>query len=180
MSYCQFCGNELEDGALFCSTCGKSQQTAPKPARRVRNASAKHLHCPNCGSSELSAVVESEISGGMSVNHSFTRKTGVSSHKFNNTHRNYWMCKDCGHKFRNLQNLEEELAAQQKLVKNALYGVILLAVLGIFCSVTIGFGFTMLFLLPVIIIVACSLFVIKGRISKLEDERVYLKQNCFD
>ena len=72
------------------------------------------------------------------------------------------------------------MAAQQKLVKNAFYGIILVAILGIFCCFTVGFGFTMVFLLPVILIVACSVFVIKGKIAKLEDEKVYLKQNCFD
>lgn len=179
MRFCQNCGNELEDGALFCSSCGQSQQSSAPPARRPRTSNPKRLHCPKCRSTALSPVVETEISGGTAMHHSFSRKNSVSGFRFNNTHRNYWMCGECGHKFRNIQNLEEELASLHKTVKSAVLGVILLAVLGLLSCVTIGFGFTLVLLVPVIVLVIIAIFILKNRIGKMEAERNYLKQNCF-
>lgn len=179
MRYCQSCGNELEDGALFCGVCGQSQNTAIRPARKPHTSYPNKLHCPQCKSTAISPVVETEISGGTAVSHSFTRKTSGSSFRFNNTHRNYWMCSDCGYKFRNLQNLEEEIASLRKTAKSGVYGIILLVVLGLFCCITIGAGFTLVLLVPILILVVVSLFIIKGKIDAMESERAYLKKNCF-
>lgn len=179
MSYCQNCGTEIDNDARFCPNCGQSKKPSSSPARQPRANGAKRLHCPNCQSNSISPVVETEISGGMSMNHSFSRKNSVSAISLNNTHRNYWMCSDCGHKFRNLQNLEDELAALHKAVISAILGIILLVVLGMFSSSTLGFGITLAFLVPVIALVIVAIFVVKNKIEKMEAERVYLKKHCF-
>ena len=67
----------------------------------------------------------------MAVNRSFGRKWGASAIQLNSTHRDYWMCHNCGHKFRNLDSLEDELALCKKGVKSSIYAVILMAVLSI-------------------------------------------------
>lgn len=179
MSFCRHCGTEIQNSTLFCPNCGQSQQQSSIPARQPLSTGSKRLHCPNCRSNSISPVVETEISGGMSMNHSFSRKNSVSAISLNNTHRNYWMCSDCGHKFRNLQNLEEELAALHKAVRSAILGIILLVVLGVFSSSTLGFGITLAFLAPVIALVIVAIFVVKNKIGKMEAERVYLKKHCF-
>lgn len=178
MRYCPNCGKEIPEGAHFCASCGYEQQSSSHAVPRPRAAGANRLHCPNCHSTALSPVVETEISGGTAVNHSFSRKNSVSSFDFKNTHRNYWMCADCGQKFRNLQNLEEELAKLKKVTKNGFIGTILLAVLGILWGITIGW-LMFLLLVPCLLIVIACLFINKRKIENMESERIYLKRNCF-
>lgn len=179
MAYCKFCGNEVEEGANFCGSCGQSLEPPIQAPQRRNAVNKKQLHCPECGSAALTPIVETEISGGTAVNHSFTRKTSASQVKFNNTHRNYWMCSNCGHKFRNLQNLEEEISSLRKLVKNGWLGTILVILLSLVCTIGYGIGFTLLVCVPLLAIIIISLFIFKGRISKMEEERAYLKANCF-
>lgn len=179
MSYCKYCGNEVEDGAQFCENCGQSLERATRAPQRRYAVNKKQLHCPECGSVTLTPIVETEISGGTSVNHSFTRKTSASQMQFNNTHRNYWMCSNCGHKFRNLQNLEQEITSLQKKVKNGWIGTFIVALLALVCAIGYGIGFTLLFFVPILAIIIVALFILKGRINKMEEEREYLKANCF-
>lgn len=182
MHYCPNCGTEIQEGTRFCSGCGHELlSTAPAvtpAAPRSRSTGNKRLHCPNCRSTALSPVVETEISGGTSVNHSFSRKNSVSSFDFKNTHRNYWMCGECGQKFRNLQNLEEELANLKKITRNAAICTIALAVLGLILGVTIGWLILLLWS-PLLLIIVVCIFVNKNKIQKMESERMYLKRNCF-
>lgn len=177
-NYCQNCGQALADGARFCPNCGQDQQSPGPADTPVRTSNGKRLHCPECRSTAISPVVETEINGGTSLNHSFSRKNSVSTMRFNSTHRNYWMCSNCGRKFRNLQNLEEELASQEKLAKNGIIGMIIVALLGIFEWIAIGFGISLLAWLVEIICIVCY-FILKSRINKLREERIYLKRNCF-
>lgn len=179
MSYCKFCGNEVEDGAQFCGNCGQSLEPAIQTPQRRNAVNKKQLHCPECGSVALTPIVETEISGGTAVNHSFTRKTSASQMQFNNTHRNYWMCSNCGHKFRNLQNLEQEILSLRKKVKNGWIGTILVALLALVWAIGYGVGVTLLVFIPLFAIIIAALFILKGRINKMEEERTYLKTNCF-
>lgn len=73
------------------------------------------MYCPECKSHHISPIVETEIPGGISLNHSFSKRNNVSAMQFNNTHHSYWMCSSCGCKFRNLQNLEQELKTHKIL-----------------------------------------------------------------
>lgn len=180
MRYCPNCGTEIPEGTRFCSGCGHELLPAATTAAapRPRSAGSKRLHCPYCQSTALSPVVETEISGGTAVNHSFSRKNSASSFSFRNTHRNYWMCSDCGKKFRNLQNLEEELVQLKKITRNGVIGTIGLAVLGILWGISLGW---LLFLIeiPILLIAIVAIFINKNKIQKMESERIYLKRNCF-
>ena len=180
MSFCPNCGKEVTESIRFCSHCGHGLQNNtpnPKPARA---GGAKRMHCPNCGSHTLSAIVETDITGGMSLNHSFSRKNSVSAMEFNNTHRNYWMCGECGHKFRNLQNLEEEITKMKNLVTRGIIGIVLFAVLGVLFSVVGGSAIPLVFFVPVILLSVAVIVYFKNKIEKLEAERAYLKKRCFN
>ena len=76
--------------------------------QEANSQNAKKLHCPNCKSHNIAISTETSIDG--AVTSSFGGSARVASTRFNNTHRNYWFCSDCGSKFRNIQNLEEEIA----------------------------------------------------------------------
>lgn len=180
MRYCPNCGSELADGVRFCINCGQDQQPpVSAPRKNVRKA-AGSMHCPQCKSGDISPIVETDITGGTSFNHSFSKRNSVSAMQFNNTHRNYWMCSNCGCKFRNLQNLEEELKNTQGIVKRGMIGVILLIVLCLLFTMTIGFSVFSVLCIIVVSLCAIAIVILRKRISDMQQEQVYLKKNCFD
>ena len=69
------------------------------------------LHCPQCKGEQITPIVESSVDGAMTTHSSNGR---FSSTTVSNTHRNYWMCSTCGNKFRNIQNLEQEIEKMKK------------------------------------------------------------------
>lgn len=180
MSFCVNCGNELNDGARFCSNCGHDQQTSIAAPKSPRTGGNKRLHCPECKSSDIAPIVETNITGGTSFNHSFSKRNSVSAMQFNNTHRNYWMCSSCGCKFRNLQNLEEELKNTKNLVTRGVIGLVLLSILFFFFTATIGFGGFSILCIFVVILSVVAIIILKNRISNMSEERAYLKKRCFD
>lgn len=180
MKYCQKCGNQISDDAQFCPACGQSQQMQPaaKPIPRVQRSGGKKLHCPNCGSTSLSAIVESDVTGGTSYSRSVTKKASVSTMEFTNVHRNYWMCSDCGEKFRNLQNLKEEIASNEKSLR--IFTIL-------FCFVALSSAILSLveplFLIMLVIALAAAvagITIYKNRIAAMRKEKIYLERNCFD
>ncbi len=180
MHYCSNCGSELADEAAFCPNCGQEQNSAPQSVQRRSTSNRKRLHCPECGSVTLSPIVETEISGGMAVNRSVTRKTSASAMRFNNTHRNYWMCSECGHKFRNLQNLEEELTFYLKGLKGLRIFLIVVVVLTILEAFAIGVGFALVVGSIFVLTMGIIIVMYKSRASKLKAEKAYLEKHCFD
>lgn len=180
MSFCPNCGKELAEGVHFCSDCGYSLQSTDTPRQQRKPANSKQLHCPECNSTSISPVVETDITSGTSLNHSFSKKNSVSTMQFSNTHRNYWMCSNCGCKFRNIQNLEEEIKKNQSLVKRGIVGTILCTVLALLWFAMIGFDFITAFWIFIILFVITAIFIIKSRTAKLIEERAYLKKHCFE
>lgn len=189
MKYCQKCGNQISDDAQFCPACGQSQQMQPaaKPIPRVQRSGGKKLHCPNCGSTSLSAIVESDVTGGTSYNQSLTKKSSVSTMKFSNVHRNYWMCGDCGQKFRNLQNLEAEIAATEKRIRTMRTGALvifvpslLLLILGSVLSGSLPPIFLWILLVFIVAVLYYSINYYKKQVIEMIKEKRYLERNCFD
>ncbi|MBQ2928095.1 MAG: zinc ribbon domain-containing protein [Oscillospiraceae bacterium] len=177
MSFCQNCGTELGEGARFCSKCGQDQQTSVPDVRPTRTGNSRRLHCPECKSSDIAPIVETAITGGTALNHSFSKKNSVSAMQFNNTHRNYWMCSSCGCKFRNIQNLEAEIKSTQSLLKRNIIGTILCVFLTVLLTIMSGFNPFLIFLN---VLLAAQVFYYKNRIAKLSEERAYLKKKCFN
>lgn len=180
MSFCPKCGTSLSEGAGFCSSCGTKTAVSAENAAPVNRAGK--LHCPNCKSYNFSTVTESSVNGAVSTGHNI-RATSVS-----NTHRNYWMCSDCGTKFRNIQNLEEEI---QKSKNNPLIATIITiisAAVAVFLFVKVmsnalaGLMLGTYAITAVVVTIVCFIyiFVYKNRLKKMRSELTYLKQNCFD
>ena len=141
------------------------------------------LHCPNCKSHNISITTETSVNSAMTTHHSHHSSTLVS-----NSHRNYWVCSDCGTKFRNLQNLDEEIQKSRKtpivmLILAAISFVISLAfsIMGMDNMVGMFIFFPLIFAFAIgALAFFIMFFVCKSQTKKMEKERDYLKQNCFD
>lgn len=202
MSFCAQCGTQLEDGAAFCGKCGARQGTGPvvrqtpgyqKPVNQaaayrgnqtaLSGFAGKKLHCPNCKSQNIAITTESSVNGGITHARGNTAVTRMS-----NTHRNYWVCHECGTKFRNIQNLEDEILMNRKGSKMSIVASIILGIISLFLIInTINNPLGGLFLLSftVTAVVAtvvffCFIFVYNNRAEKMEREKAYLQANCFD
>lgn len=183
MPNCPKCNATLADNAVFCGKCGQKVNAAiPQPAAPQPNAVSK-LHCPNCKSHNISITTESSVNGAVT-----THNGGFSSTHVSNTHRNYWVCGDCGTKFRNIQNLEEEISKSKNnhivfFVFTAIAAGLFIFFLNLclnnpfgaflFGTFTIGCG------------IAALIFVIYAfksmkDIKKMRQELQYLKTACFN
>ena len=155
---------------------------APAYAPPAAPVNRGQLHCPNCKGINLSPIVETSIDGALT-----TSRGGVSATRVNNTHRNYWMCGTCGYKFRNIQNLQEEIVKMEKsVVTAAIFAVIGAILCFIFCMLANDAGFLgflywsfIVFTGLFAIVSFCYIFVYKGRAGKMKQELAYLQQNCF-
>lgn len=180
MHFCPNCGSELVEDSLFCSNCGHSLQSTSSALRKNNPRNSRRLHCPECKSHDIFPVVETEITSGTSLNHSFSKRNSVSTMQFNNTHRNYWMCSSCGCKFRNIQNLEEEIKTMQNLIKRGIIGVILWAIFTLLIIVMGGFGFPIILNILLLLFFTAAIFYLKTQVTKLSEERAYLRKRCFN
>ncbi|MBQ7876052.1 MAG: hypothetical protein IJ316_02065 [Clostridia bacterium] len=147
------------------------------------NTMMGHLHCPQCKATTISPVTESSVNGAFTTGRGHMAATTVS-----NTHRNYWMCSTCGTKFRNIQNLEEEIA---KTKKNPIICAVVAVIAAILCidcvfkiignPFLIFFAGSFAFVCAITAIVClCFVFVYNGRLKKMKNELEYLKFNCFN
>lgn len=191
MAFCSNCGNQINEGAAFCTNCGTKLAVAPvappapavPPAPYVQQAPAmRKMHCPNCGSYSISINTETTVNGGVSTHHGSFSTTHMS-----NTHRNYWFCADCGTKFRNIQNLEEEI---QKSKSNPVWAGIIAAI-GLIITIYLfslvssagdfGFFFYPMLCAPIAatIVGICFVFVYLNRLKKMRAELAYLQEACF-
>lgn len=189
MKFCPTCAAQLNDSAAFCESCGTPVSRQEEPiAPPVRRPRGKNLHCPECGGNRLSPVVESTNNGGVAVSSPMTRRVGVTTYTSTTTHRNYWMCQDCGHKFRNLQNLKEEIAAESKRMKSCfICGIIFGVICLLFGPFAAGDQVVALFTLPVLIflVIGDLLFwgiwlTTRNKVTKMMEEKRYLVSRCFD
>lgn len=190
MNYCPTCGTQLHDNAAFCENCGTRLSGASEPipsAVPTRNTGGRKLHCPECGGTSLAPVVESTNEGGVAVSSPLTRRVGVTSYSNTTTHRNYWMCQDCGHKFRNLQNLREELTRESKRMKALLICGIIFTLLTLpFALMAASNEFLGLFLtFPVVLLAIGDIlfwvgwFITRNKVAQMSEEERYLKSRCF-
>lgn len=177
MKYCSSCGQQIDDNAKFCAHCGTTQ-SPQTPAPQPFVPGGKRLHCPKCKGDQLSPVVETDVQGGYAVNRSVGRKWGASAIDLKSTHRNYWMCGQCGHKFRNIDSLEEEIATQAKAQRSSAIFSILLLVLSLFYLLT-GTGVLAIVTILGLIMFVCLWLWFRNKVSKLTQEKNYLETNCF-
>lgn len=98
------------------------------------------------------------------------------------------MCQDCGTKFRNLQNLKEEIAVETKRMKSCktfliFYGIFCVLV-GLLCAWN---DFMALLLTAPLFLFICGEVIICGvwlttrnKIAKMMEEKRYLESRCFN
>lgn len=178
MKYCINCGQQIDDNAKFCAHCGTTQSVqAPGPQPNIPGG--KRLHCPKCRGTQLSPIVETDVQGGYSVNRSIGRKWGASAVNLKSTHRDYWMCSQCGHKFRNLDNLNEEIATQAKAQRSCAIFSVLILVISLLYLLT-DMGVLLIFTLPGLILFVCLWLWFRSKLTKLTQEKEYLEANCFN
>lgn len=185
MRFCSACGRQLSDTAAFCegcgSQCGNAEGFPQFGAAAPQAVGKKTLHCPECKGKSIAPIVESTNTGGYAVNTRLTRRVGVTSYSSNTTHRNYWLCQSCGAKFRNLQNLNAELANMEKSAKYCLICAIVTAVLAFLFligapSILCLFGIFPLFAALIFLI---FWLIYRSNAKKLTEEKAYLERNCF-
>ncbi len=154
--------------------------------QETTSQNAKKLHCPNCKSHNIAISTETSVEG--AVTSSFGGGARVSSTRFNNTHRNYWFCSDCGSKFRNIQNLEEEIAKVKKQPTSYTIGAVIFAIISIILFSMAGssflgwyfFGSFAVGCTVAAIVFFVYIFVAKNKLTNLTAELADLKQKCFD
>jgi len=124
--FCKNCGASLPDGSKFCAKCGSvvvsSANELPSVTPPFDNP--KGLNCPNCKSKNLQAIIESDTSGTAGKGYSGTKgclglvllgplgllcgNCGSKQATIKTTNKIFWMCRDCGTKFRDAEDLGQE------------------------------------------------------------------------
>ena len=78
--------------------------------------------CPRCGEKDLNIIGDRDIGGavasGMGVSVFAGTKAGVLAGASGLQQKTYWICKKCGRKFRNPDELMAEIEAYQKRLKD--------------------------------------------------------------
>lgn len=183
--FCNNCGTQIPENTHFCPKCGQTTQKTNISTAPVNQQSnnLKKLHCPNCKSHNVQVTTESSVTGAVTTHHG-----GFSTSHVSNNHQTFWVCSDCGTKFRNIQSLEEEISK----CKNT---HIVLFVFSAICAALFLFFFTKSqsnplggFLFGAFIFgsaIGAIMFLISGFISKkkvkeMRAELEYLKINCFN
>ncbi len=183
MAFCKKCGQQIEDDAVFCPKCGANNGAAPKTVpQQPQMANSKQLHCPNCRSANLTPTTESSVTGAISKSYA-----GVSATSVSNIHRTYWMCGNCGNKFRSIPSLQEEIAKVKKETMVSIAAAIICGIIALILfskikenPVNIMFIGGLAVLAGAVAIVGFAyIFVYKSKEKKLTAELDYLNKNCF-
>lgn len=179
--FCKNCGAEIPDGSQFCAKCGSSIETSPTVAQQA-NIVPAGLRCPKCGSKSLQAIVESNTTG---TGGGYSGGKGClgfllfgplgllcgscgSKQKISTTNKTFWVCQNCGNKFRNAKDLMDE---SSRLYKGSRVGTISFAILTIVAligsiAMHADTGSSLGFIMTAIVFVIAALFFVVFRISK--------------
>lgn len=178
MKFCSNCGQQIDDNAKFCVHCGTARSTQI-PTPQPMAPGGKQLHCPKCKGTQLSPIVETDVQGGYALNRSLGRKWSASAIDLKSVHKNYWMCRNCGHKFRQIDSLNEEIAVQAKAQRACVSTSILFLVLSLICMMTDA-GLVTIAAIPLWGLMLGLWFWFKKKVAALTAEKKYLERNCFD
>ena len=115
MKYCKNCGAEIEMDAKFCTSCGVKIEHCENTLKIPQNDDDSEmipqntneilsLCCPRCGNKDLQVATEMNgmVTGGLYN----SGKYGGMSVASNET---YWVCLKCGNKFRNPDEIRENI-----------------------------------------------------------------------
>lgn len=134
--FCKHCGTKLPDDAKFCPSCGHTltddpHETTP-PASPSPSAGAGMICCPECGSRDLQYVTDTDFSTTVKNKGYSGSKgclgflmfgplgmlcgncgSGKSTTTVDTTTSHGWICKNCGHKFRDKSEIEKEISEKE-------------------------------------------------------------------
>ncbi len=189
MSFCAKCGAQLADGSVFCPSCGARQDGAAAQSANQQgsvsrgSAGQNRLHCPYCRSYNLNATTESSTGAALTTGHGNMAVTTVS-----NTHRDFWICGDCGRKFRNPHSMDEEIKKnRQSSTVCRVFGLLFLVFVIMFVVSALGGGFGVFigfFAIPSTLIATIVFLYFsdnhKKKAMKLEEEKAALLRNCYN
>ncbi|MBQ4550432.1 MAG: hypothetical protein IJA49_05010 [Oscillospiraceae bacterium] len=149
----------------------------------------KRLHCPHCRSQQLIAVTEATQSGGVATTNRVTRNSSMTTYSANTINRHYWMCRECGHKFRNLEDLNAELKQNTRIaeVNKKLTAIFAVALLVSMLTIILAGGLLGILMILVMFVATVGLGITLGLwlrsqlvVKKLAPEKAFLEQHCFD
>lgn len=136
--------------------------------------------CPRCGEKDLNIIGDRDIGGavasGMGVSVFAGTKAGVLAGASGLQQKTYWICKKCGRKFRNPDELTAEIEAYQKRAKGFKIVGIIMSVLMLVATAGMlinGIGIMALFFLildaPFILCMRVSAYQVQSRKQELNE-----------
>ncbi len=147
----------------------------------------RRLHCPHCRSEQLIAVSEADETTGVAAHSRITRNLGVTSYSSNTVTRYYWMCRDCGHKFRNLEDLNKELVKEtenEKITKKVaivIGCVYLFLIIAMMTPGMVGLSlFAAVLCSPIAVVILVLWNTSKKKVESMTKDKAYLEQHCFN
>lgn len=206
--FCSKCGAKIPDNAAFCGSCGAPQKKmepsvsqTKKEAKQIiveneMSGGVKCLKCPQCGGNSLQAVSENSTQvktsgGGYSAGKGClgwlifgpfgllcgscgqSQKTSVDS-----TSKTYWVCSDCGTKFRNLDDWKEEINKKEETCKMQIGAAIISLLVGLLFWIITGTGFMMGLLSIAAVCFVGLYFLLKKQIGVDWEAYYALEQKC--
>lgn len=199
---CEKCGKESGEGK-FCRYCGSALNvpSAESPSVEAQNLNREEnmkigkLKCPRCGSRKLQAVTETDTNvttsgGGYSAGKGclgwlvfgpLGLLCGACGSKQKTTvqqsNKSYWVCPDCGNKFRDTDELWSEIESQKQSMKqiNILFiaGICLclfLVILGSSLHISFFTAFGWIFLIICAVFLLVNIIVTPKKIQQSEAE----------
>ncbi|MBO5040355.1 MAG: zinc ribbon domain-containing protein [Clostridia bacterium] len=184
MSICPNCNTNLPDGSAFCTSCGTKIGTAAPQQAPANPVQSGKLHCPNCKSHNLQVTTESSVTGAVSTH---SRNGRFSSTHVSNNHQTFWVCNDCGTKFRNIQSLEEEINKYKNQPLLFFIVGVIAAIISLVWFINsqnspVGFLFGGIIAITAIcaVVFVCFGFSWKKKLAKMRAELADLKNRCFN
>lgn len=152
--FCSKCGVENDSNSRFCKGCGTIFSEQNETIHRSNTVTFQDnqlsaQRCSSCGSSSLQAIVETDVNtttSGSGYNAGsgclgylllgplgFLCGTCGSSQKIATTSKNktFWVCNNCGNKFRNKQDELNELNQQRDLLTKQKNQGVITSIVGI-------------------------------------------------
>lgn len=146
------------------------------------------LHCPKCKSRNLVATSEAGKTEGSAMSSRVSKNEVMTTYSSKTFTRNFWLCRDCGHKFRNIENLEQELYMEEKQLKGSVIvmglGGLLIAI-ALVLMISKGILGAMIGIFPLlfgILFLAIGFFLNRSKkktVASLKNRIEYLKVSCF-
>lgn len=158
--FCKNCGSNLPDDAKFCPSCGATLTNDIPPAPGGLPNAPKKICCPECGSKNLQYLSETEYSTTVKTKGYSGGKgclgylafgslgmlcgncgSGKSQTTVNTETTHAWICKDCGSKFKTKDDLEQEIAKEERMIKSSYVVLIVFGVIAVLLFALMFFTF---------------------------------------